>query len=348
MTTTLLGIDVEVGRTGVLTPRAQLDAVEIGGVIVRNATLHNFDYIEEKDIRIGDRVLVKRAGEVIPYVIGPVLDARTGKEKKYKPPAKCPACGQDVEHFEGEVAWYCVNAACPAQLVRNVEHFVSRGAMDIVGLGIKIVEQLIEAGLVKDVADLFTLNKKDLLELEGFAEKKAENLLGSIEQAKGQSLNRLIAALGIHGVGEVMAGDLARTYGNLSALSKATIDELQQIEGVGPNIAESIADWFSRSANQKLLRKLKAAGVDPQMKKDERKKEGAFTGLTFVVTGTLPNFSRDDAKELIENNGGKVTDSVSKKTSYLVLGENPGSKFEKAKSLGVKVIDEAELKRLAG
>ncbi|MBE7432882.1 MAG: NAD-dependent DNA ligase LigA [Anaerolineales bacterium] len=348
VTTTLLGIDVEVGRTGVLTPRAQLDAVEIGGVIVRNATLHNFDYIEEKDIRIGDRVLVKRAGEVIPYVIGPVLDARTGKEKKYKPPAKCPACGQDVEHFEGEVAWYCVNAACPAQLVRNVEHFVSRGAMDIVGLGIKIVEQLIEAGLVKDVADLFTLNKKDLLELEGFAEKKAENLLGSIEQAKDQSLNRLIAALGIHGVGEVMAGDLARTYGNLSALSKATIDELQQIEGVGPNIAESIADWFSRSANQKLLKKLKAAGVDPQMKKDERKKEGAFTGLTFVVTGTLPNFSRDDAKEFIENNGGKVTDSVSKKTSYLVLGENPGSKFEKAKSLGVKVIDEAELKRLAG
>lgn len=347
VTTTLLGIDVEVGRTGVLTPRAQLEAVEIGGVVVRNATLHNFDYIEEKDIRIGDRVLVKRAGEVIPYVIGPVVDARSGKEKKYKPPLKCPACGQDVEHIEGEVAWYCVNAACPAQLVRNVEHFVSRGAMDIVGLGIKIVEQLIEAGLVKDVADLFTLKKKDLLELEGFAEKKAENLLGSIEQAKGQSLNRLIAALGIHGVGEVMAGDLARTYGNLSALSKTTADELQQIEGVGPNIAESIVDWFARPANQKLLKKLKAAGVDPQMEKDE-KKEGAFTGLTFVVTGTLPNFSRDDAKEFIKNNGGKVTDSVSKKTSYLVLGENPGSKFDKAKSLGVKVIDEAELKKLAG
>lgn len=348
VTTTLLGIDVEVGRTGVLTPRAQLEAVEIGGVVVRNATLHNFDYIEEKDIRIGDRVLVKRAGEVIPYVIGPVVDARSGKEKKYKPPSKCPACGQDVEHFEGEVAWYCVNAACPAQLVRNVEHFVSRGAMDIVGLGIKIVIQLIEAGLVKDVADLFTLKKDQLLKLEGFAEKKAENLLGAIEQAKGQSLNRLIAALGIHGVGEVMAGDLARTYGNLSALSQTTADELQQIEGVGPNIAESIVDWFARPANQKLLKKLKAAGVDPQMKKDEKKKEGAFTGLTFVVTGTLPNFSRDDAKEFIESNGGKVTDSVSKKTSYLVLGENPGSKFEKAKSLGVKIIDEAELKKLAG
>ncbi|HNK62723.1 MAG TPA: NAD-dependent DNA ligase LigA, partial [Anaerolineales bacterium] len=268
VTTTLLGIDVEVGRTGVLTPRAALEPVEIGGVIVRNATLHNFDYIEEKDIRINDRVLVKRAGEVIPYVIGPVVDARSGKEKRYKPPTKCPACGQDVEHIEGEVAWYCVNAACPAQLVRNVEHFVSRGAMDIVGLGIKIVEQLIEAGLVRDVADLFALKKNQLLELEGFADKKAENLLGSIEQAKGQSLNRLITALGIHGVGEVMAGDLARTYGNLSALSKTSADDLQLIEGVGPNIAESIVDWFARPANQKLLKKLKAADVDPQMQKD--------------------------------------------------------------------------------
>jgi DNA ligase (NAD+) len=324
-----------------------LEPVEIGGVVVERATLHNFDYIAEKDIRVGDRVLVKRAGEVIPYVIGPVMDARSGKEKKYKPPMKCPACGQAVEHFEGEVAWYCVNAACPAQLVRNIEHFVSRGAMDIVGLGIKIVEQLIEAGLVKDVADLFTLKKEQLLELEGFANKKAENLLGSIEQAKGQSLNRLIAALGIHGVGEVMAGDLARTFGNLSALSKVTADELQQIEGVGPNIAESIVDWFARSVNQKLVKKLKAAGVDPVMKKDEKKKEGVFSGLTFVVTGTLPTLSRDGVKEFIEGNGGKVTDSVSKKTSYLVLGEAPGSKFEKAKALGVKIIDENELRKLA-
>ncbi len=293
-------------------------------------------------------MLIKRAGEVIPYVIGPIVDARTGKEKKYKPPSKCPACGQEVEHFEGEVAWYCVNAACPAQLVRNVEHFVSRGAMDIVGLGIKIVEQLIEAGLVKDVADLFSLKKEQLLELEGFAEKKAENLLKSIEQAKGQSLNRLIAALGIHGVGEVMAGDLARTFGNLSALSKASADELQQMDGLGPNIAESIVDWFEQNANQKLLKKLNAAGVWPEMKKNEKKKEGAFTGLTFVVTGTLPTLSRDGVKEFIESNGGKVTDSISKKTSYLVLGEAPGSKLDKAQSLGVKVIDEAELRKLAG
>jgi DNA ligase (NAD+) len=323
-----------------------LEPVEIGGVVVERATLHNFDFIAEKDIRVGDRVLVKRAGEVIPYVIGPVVDARTGKEKTYKPSTKCPACGQPVEHFEGEVAWYCVNAACPAQLVRNIEHFVSRGAMDIVGLGIKIVEQLIDSGLVKDVADLFTLKKSQLLELEGFAEKKAENLLGSIEQAKGQSLNRLIVALGIHGVGEVMAGDLARTFGNLSALSKTTVEELQQIEGVGPNIAESIVDWFAQPINQKLLKKLKAVGLWPEMKKNEKKKEGVFTGLTFVVTGTLPTLSRDGVKEFIESNGGKVTDSISKKTSYLVLGENPGSKYEKAQSLGVKILDENALKKL--
>ncbi len=349
VTTSLLGIDVEVGRTGVLTPKAVLEAVEINGVIVKNATLHNFDFIAEKDIRVGDRVLVKRAGEVIPYVIGPVVDARTGKEKTYKPPTKCPACEQAVEHFEGEVAWYCVNAACPAQLLRNVEHFVSRGAMDIVGLGYKIVEQLIEEGLVKDVADLFTLTKEQLLELEGFADKKAENLLKSLEQAKAQSLNRLIAALGIHGVGEVTAGDLARAFGDLSALSKASAEELQLIEGLGPNIAESIVDWFSQSVNQKVLKKLKAAGVDPKIQKAEiRMQNGALSGFTFVVTGTLPTLSRDGVKEFIESHGGKVIDSVSKKTSYLVLGENPGSKFEKAKSLGVKVIDEAELRKLAG
>ncbi len=346
VTTILNDIGVAVGRTGVLTPYAILEPVEIGGVIVERATLHNFDYIAEKDIRVGDRVLLKRAGEVIPYVIGPVVDARTGKEKKFKPPTTCPACAQPVEHIEGEVAWYCVNSACPAQLIRNIEHFVSRGAMDIAGLGIKIVEQLIESGLVKDVADLFTLKKSDLLKLEGFAEKKADNLLGAIEQAKGQGLNRFIAALGIHGVGEVMANDLARAFGNISALSKASADDLQQIEGLGPNIAESIMDWFKRPANQKVLKKLKAAGVDPQMQKAEGKKQGAFSGLTFVVTGTLPNFSRDEAKEFIESNGGKVTDSVSKKTSYLVLGENPGSKFDKAKSLGVKIVDEAGLRKL--
>jgi DNA ligase (NAD+) len=350
VTTTLNDIGVAVGRTGVLTPYAMLEAVEIGGVVVERATLHNFDYIAEKDIRVGDRVLVKRAGEVIPYVIGPVVAARSGKEKKYKPPTKCPACGQPVEHFEGEVAWYCVNAACPAQLVRNIEHYVSRGAMDIVGLGIKIVEQLIAEGLVRDFADLYTLKKEQLLVLEGFKDKKADNLLTAIENSRNQSLQRFITALGIHGVGEVMAGDLSRRFEDLDALSKATVDDLMQIEGVGPNIAESIVDWFARPANQKVLKKLKSVGMWPKggAAQAEGPASDAFAGLTFVVTGTLPTFSRDDAKAFIESHGGKVTDSVSKKTSYLVLGENPGSKFEKAKALGIRIIGEEELKKLAG
>jgi DNA ligase (NAD+) len=358
VTTTLLGIDVEVGRTGVLTPKAVLDAVEINGVIVRNATLHNFDYIAEKDIRVGDRVLVKRAGEVIPYVIGPVVEARTGREKTYQPPGVCPACGQPVEHFEGEVAWYCVNAACPAQLVRNVEHFVSRGAMDIVGMGTKIVEKLIEAGKVSDVADIFTLTREDILESVTKKDRKtekeppgklADNLLASIADSRNRPLNRLITALGIRGVGEVSAADLAGHFGSLDALSTASVDDLQQIEGIGPNIAAGIVDWFGREANQKVLKKLKAAGVWPTVQTSEgRKQAGAFTGLTFVITGTLPTWSREEAKAFIESNGGKVTDSVSRKTSYLVLGENPGSKLEKAKSLGVKIIGEEELKKLIG
>ena len=349
VTTVLEDIRVNVGRTGVLTPYAVLVAVEIGGVIVERATLHNFDFIAEKDIRVGDRVLVKRAGEVIPYVIGPVVDARTGNEKTYVPPTTCPACEQPVEHFEGEVAWYCVNAACPAQLIRNVEHFVSRGAMDIVGLGIKIVEQLIAEGLVKDVADLFTLEKEMLLALEGFAEKKAENLLLSLEQAKGQSLNRLLSALGIRGVGEVMAADLTRHYPDLDALSKATVEELQEIEGVGPNIAEAIVDWFARPANQNLLRKLKAAGVWPvaQVSVSNDQLPGKLSGLSFVVTGTLVGFTREGIKEFIQTNGGKVVGSVSKNTDYLVLGENPGSKLDKAQKLGVKLINEDELRSLA-
>jgi DNA ligase (NAD+) len=368
VTTQLLGIEVEVGRTGVLTPKAVLEAVEISGVVVRNATLHNFDYIAEKDIRVGDRVLVKRAGEVIPYIIGPVTDARLGKEKSYVPPTVCPACGQPVEHLEGEVAWYCVNAACPAQLVRNVEHFVSRGAMEIEGLGIEIVKILIDSGLVKDVADLFTLTKENLavineeltrrrrekkppknpakLTARKEPEKRPEKLLAAISTSKKQSLAKLIIGLGIHGVGEVMANDLSRKFADLDALAKAEIDDLIQIEGIGPSIAESIVDWFSIPLNRQVLKKLKIAGVWPSGKEKAEKKEGVLTGLTFVVTGTLVDFTRDGVKEFIESNGGKVTDSVSKNTSYLVLGENPGSKLEKAKVLSVKIIDEGQLRKL--
>ena len=263
VTTQLKGISVAVGRTGVLTPTAVLEPVEVGGVIVKQATLHNFDFIAEKDIRIGDRVLIKRAGDVIPYVIGPVLDVRTGKEIPFEIPKTCPACHQPVEHFAGEVAYFCSNSACPAQLVRNVEHFTSRGAMDMDGLGIKIVEQLVHEGLVKDVADLYTLRKEDLLKLEGFAGKKADNLVNSIDQSRKQSLGRLIIALGIRGVGEVMANDLANRFQDLDEMGKANADQLQQFSGVGPNIAGAIVDWFANEANQKVLRKLCAAQVWP-------------------------------------------------------------------------------------
>jgi DNA ligase (NAD+) len=359
VTTRLEDIRVNVGRTGVLTPYAVLEPVEIGGVWVERATLHNFDYIAEKDIRPGDRVLVKRAGEVIPYVIGPVVDARAGNEKPYVPPSVCPVCGQPVEHFEGEVAWYCVNASCPEQLVRNVEHFVSRGAMDIVGLGIKIVVKLIETGKVKDVADIFTLTRDDILEAVTKKDRKtkskppgkiADNLLASIDTAKNRPLNRLITSLGIRGVGEVMAADLARNYPDLDALSRANADELQEIEGVGPNIANAIVDWFARPANRNLLKKLKAAGVWPvsQSTVSSDRSSGTLAGLSFVVTGTLTGFTRDGIKEFIQSNGGKVVGSVSKNTDYLVLGENPGSKFDKAKELGVPVIDEKKLRELAG
>jgi len=348
VTTTLREIGVNVGRTGVLTPFAVLDPVEVGGVVVRQATLHNFEYIADKDIRVGDRVLVKRAGEVIPYVIGPVVAGRTGAEQPFEPPRSCPACGQGVEHLAGEVAWYCVNAACPAQLVRHLEHFVSRPAMDIAGAGIRIVEQLAGAGLVTDVADLYTLTPLRLLMLDGFAEKKADNLLTAIAASRAQPLARLINALGIRSVGEVLAAQLADQYPDLAALSRATVDELQQMDGVGPNIAAAIVDWFAREANQNLLRKLRAVGVWPTAAPRAAVTGQALAGLTFVVTGTLPGFSREGVKDFIELHGGKVIDSVSKKTSYLVLGENPGSKLDRARTLGVPVIDEAQLRQLVG
>ncbi|MEI6290007.1 MAG: NAD-dependent DNA ligase LigA, partial [Chloroflexota bacterium] len=356
VTTVLEGIGVAVGRTGVLTPYAVLQPAEIGGVMVERATLHNFDFIAEKDIRPGDRVLVKRAGEVIPYIIGPVVSARTGSEKPYTPPELCPECGHKVEHLNGEVAWYCVNSACPAQIIRNIEHFVSKGAMDINGLGIKIVEKLIESGAAADVADLYYLNREKILTAITRKDRKvtsdppgkiAENLLEAIEISKKQPLSRLITALGIRGVGETIAKDLAAHFSSLQVLSQAALTDLQSIEGIGPNIAEAVREWFEVDRNIEILKKLKTAGVWPTgSSPSESSKPAHLTGLTFVITGTLPALSRDEAKDLIEAFGGKVTDSVSKKTSYLVLGENPGSKHEKAVSLGVPILNEAQLRKL--
>jgi DNA ligase (NAD+) len=347
VTTQLLDIGVNVGRTGVLTPYAMLEPVEIGGVIVKQATLHNFDFIKEKDIRVGDRVHVKRAGDVIPYVIGPVLAARKGREKRYVPPKVCPRCGQPVEHIEGEVAWYCVNAACPEQLVRNVEHFVA--VLDVVGMGEKIVIHLIESGLIKDAADIYSIKREDLLKLEGFADKKADNLLASIHATlSNRSLSWVITALGIRGVGGTISQLLAQKYHDLDALAKASADDIDAIEGIGPSIAEAITDWFSKSTNRNFLKKLKKADLWPVA--EARKAPSGpqpFAGLTFVVTGTLPTFSRKEAKEFIEDRGGKVNDSVSAKTSYLVVGEDAGSKLDKAKQLGVNTLDEDALKKLA-
>jgi DNA ligase (NAD+) len=340
VTTLLRDIGVNVGRTGVITPYAMLEPVEIGGVVVKQATLHNFDFIHDKDIRIGDRVLVKRAGEVIPYIIGPIEDVRTGAEQPYTPPAKCPSCGEPIINPVGEVAYYCTNSACPAQLVRNLEHFVSRGAMDIVGLGINIVNQLIQAGLAHDIADLYHLDPSHLLALEGFAEKKAENLVSAIQASKTQPLWRLIVGLGIHGVGEVAAQTLAERYHDLDALSRATQEEIESIEGFGPNIAESILEWFNNEENQAVLGKLKASGVWPSAEHRGETGPQPLAGLTFVITGTLPTLSRSEAKTLIESHGGKVTGGVSGGTDYLLLGENPGSKLGQAQKRGVPTLSE--------
>ncbi len=351
VTTKLENIGVNVGRTGMLAPFAMLEPVEIGGVVVKQATLHNFEYIDEKDIRIGDTVMVKRAGDVIPNVIGPVADLRDGSQLPYIHPETCPSCGQPVEKLEGEVAVYCVNSACPAQLIRNVEYFASRGAMDIVGMGIKIVEQIIAAGLIKDVSDIYLLKKEDLLLLEGFGDKKADNLLAAIEASKSQPLDRFLSALGIHGIGSVMASVLTERYRSLDELAAADAAELQTIDGVGPTGAQAVTEWFSRESNQQVLVKFKEIGVWPV---NEAQSAGlnptdqALTGMTIVVTGTLTHFSRDEIKSVIKAHGGKAVDSVSAKTTFVLAGENPGSKREKALSLGIPVQSEDEFLKLIG
>lgn len=344
-TTVLEDIGLNVGRTGVITPYAILKPIYVGGANVKQATLHNFDFIREKDLRIGDRVLIKRSGDVIPYVIGPVVKARTGKEKRYRMPKVCPDCGEPIQRIEGEVAVYCVNSSCPAQLIRNVEHFASRGSMDIEGLGSKVAVWLVKSGLVSDVGDLYSLTKEQLLQLEGFADKKAEKLLAAIEASKQQPLSRLITALGIRGVGETVAADFARNFRSLERLAGATAEELEAQEGIGPSTAAAVVDWFSKKHNKQLLAKLKLAELWPEQAAPDAGPQ-TLDGQTFVLTGTLPSMGRDDAKALIVAAGGKVSGSVSGKTDYLVAGEKAGSKLTKAQELGVKVIGEDELLKL--
>jgi DNA ligase (NAD+) len=348
-TTKLLGVEANVGRTGVLTPTAILEPVFVSGVTVKQASLHNYDLIAQKDIRIGDTVIVKRSGDVIPYVVGPVIAARAGNEQAIFPPERCPVCDSPVERDEGEVAYYCTNPACPERIARNIEYFVSRGVMDIEGLGERGVRLLLEQGLIHDEADLFTLAADDLLSLEGFAEKKVQNLLNSILAAKDRPLVRLIGALGIRGVGSTVAELLVQHYHSLDALTAVTADELQQIEGFGPHTASAIVDWFAKPHNRSLIEKFRAAGMrlveEPQVDQTASDK---LAGLTFVLTGTLPNLKRNEAAALIEKHGGKVISSVSKKTSYVVVGDDPGSKLTKAQELGVALLDEKGLLALIG
>ncbi|MCB8976618.1 MAG: NAD-dependent DNA ligase LigA [Ardenticatenaceae bacterium] len=345
-TTKLLDVAVNVGRTGILAPAAVLEPVEIGGVVVRNATLHNYDEIARKDIRIGDTVIVKRAGDVIPYIVGPVADLRDGSERVVEPPTHCPVCGEPALRVPGEVAIYCDNPSCPEQLVRRVEYFVSRGAMDIDGFGTKTGVLLAEVGMVKDLADIYYLNRDDLLALEGFKDKKVDNLLNGLEASKNQSPVRFLTALGIRFVGSVVAGLLIDAFGSIDELAAADQERLEQIEGIGPGTAVSVTSWFADERHRALLEKFRAAGLKFAADKPEPAEAGSqsLAGLTFVITGTLPSLSRDDAKALIEANGGKVTGSVSKNTDYLLAGEKAGSKLSKAESLGVTVIDEAHLK----
>ncbi len=342
-------VSANVGRTGVLTPTAVLEPVFVSGVTVKQATLHNYDLIQQKDIRIGDTVIVKRSGDVIPYVVGPIVAARTGDERVVLPPERCPVCDSPIERDEGEVAHYCTNPACPERIARNIEYFVSRGAMDIRGLGERSVRLLLEQGIIHDEADVFTVTTDDLMPLEGFAEKKVQNLLDNIQAAKDRPLARLIGALGIRGVGGTVAELLAEHYHSMDALAAATAEELDQIEGFGPHTANSIAEWFAEPRNRQLIEKLRLAGVrftsEPKAKRTLSDK---LAGMTFVLTGTLPTLKRNEAAALIERHGGKVGGSVSKKTSYVVAGDDPGSKLDKARELGVPVLDESGLLALIG
>jgi DNA ligase (NAD+) len=345
-TTALQDIRVNVGRIGTLTPYAVLEPVEIGGVTVSKATLHNFDYVAERDIRIGDRVVVKRAGDVIPQVVGPVVDVRTGDERVYRPPAHCPVCGEPVESSPEEVAVYCVNAACPAQIYRHIVHFASRGAMDIETLGEKTAQQLVDQGLTHDVADLYALQAEDLVDLEGFAEKKAQNLIDGIAASKGRSLSRLLTGLGIRHVGGIVSETLAARFGSIDALAAATQAELEEIEGIGPRIAEAVADWFRRPRHRQIVDKLRAAGVKLTGEAPAEEGPQPLDGLTFVITGTLSRLRREIAG-WIEGHGGRVTGSVSGNTDYLVVGENPGgSKYRKAQEIGTPMIDESQLEEM--
>jgi DNA ligase (NAD+) len=344
VTTKIRDIVVQVGRTGALTPTAVMDPVRVGGVEISRATLHNQDEIDKKDVRIGDTVVVQRAGDVIPEVVRVIREKRTGKEKKFRLPAKCPVCASEVFKPEGEAVARCTGIACPAQLKESLLHFSSRGAMNIDGLGEKIIDQLVDRGLAKDYADLYALTMEGLLTLERMGEKLGGNILTSIENSKKTSLDRLVYALGIRHVGEHMAKLLAREFPNLEELSKASEEKLMSIREVGPQVAKSIGKFFQQKNNLRVIQKLQELGVEHPPPSQRLSKK--FAGQTFVFTGALKTMSREEAESRVESLGGRVSPSVSKKTDFVVCGDEPGSKYEKARALGVKILNEEEFLKI--
>ncbi|HEX2462991.1 MAG TPA: NAD-dependent DNA ligase LigA [Thermoanaerobaculia bacterium] len=350
-TTRIVAIEALVGRTGALTPVASLEPVEIGGVTVANVSLHNQDEVDRKDIRVGDWVLVERAGDVIPHVVQVIVEKRTGHEKKYRLPDHCPVCGSEAIKPEGEAITRCVNTSCPAQVKERIRHFGSRGAMDIDGLGDKLVDQLVARGLVRDVADLYDLTVETLVELERLAEKSAQNLVDAIASSKRDvTLGRLLGALGIPGVGRALATELAAHFGSLDALEAASEETLLEMEGIGPTLATGIHAWFADEHNRDLLGKLRERAVAPKPEaRAAAAATGPLAGKSLVVTGTLETMSREDAEEAIRAAGGRATGGVSKSTDYLVAGASPGaSKMKAAAKHGTKVIEENELLGLLG
>ena len=350
-TTRLRRIDLSVGRTGAVKPVAVLEPVHIGGVTVSKATLHNEAYIRDRGILLGDIVTIKRAGDVIPQVIGPVESARTGGEQAWQMPTACPVCNEPLVHADGDADYYCVSADCPAQLVRSIEHFAMRGAMDIEGFGSKLSAQLIGAGLVSTAADIYRLSEEQLIALEGFGAKKANKLLSGIRASMHRPLARLIYGLGIRLVGQTTAELLVQRFDSLETLQKQGADDLVTIGGIGPEIAESIVSWFGAPANQKLIANLRDLGVNTSRLDEEAPSADAvapLTGRTFVLTGALPGLSRSEAAAIIRRAGGHVAGSVSKATDYLLAGDAPGSKLRKAEQLGIRIIHESDLLELVG
>ena len=346
--TKVLKITVQVGKMGTLTPVANLEPVQLAGTTVARATLHNFDYLAEKDVREGDTVVIQKAGEIIPQVIRVIKERRTGKERAFPVPKSCPECGSPVRKDEQGVYIRCVNSGCPAQVKERVRYFGCRDGMDIEGLGPVIVDQLVDKGLVKDVADLYSLEVGQVAELERMAEKSAQNLVNAIEASKTRDLDRLVAALAIMHVGSRVAEILAEHFGSLDKLAGASEEELTEVPDVGPIVAHSIYNFFRDPGNKRILQKLKTAGVNTVKAARAAAAQTLITGKTFVVTGTLARYSRQGIEDYIKSLGGKVASSVSKKTDYLVVGDSPGSKLDKAKELGVKALSEDEFEKLVG